>query len=97
MPCVQIIARQRFGALERQLRARFAGGQRKLLLLKAIKGAILAARQPQSGECRVKRNQLRREGHKYHLVSPEASEAELPLDATDSEQFPEVSDETSPG
>jgi hypothetical protein len=55
VPCVQIIARQRFGALERQLRARFAGGQRKLLLLKAIKGAILAARQPQSGECRVKR------------------------------------------
>jgi|SRR5215213_6035875 len=45
----------------------------------------------------LKRNQLRREGHKYHLVSPEVSEAQLPLDATDGEQFPEVSDETSPG
>jgi len=43
---------QHFGALDRQLRARFARGQRKLPLLRAIKGMILVARQPQSGECR---------------------------------------------
>jgi hypothetical protein len=45
---------QHFGALDRQLRARFARGQRKLPLLRAIKGMILVARQPQSGECRFR-------------------------------------------
>jgi hypothetical protein len=44
---------QRFGALDRQLRTRFARGERELPLLKAIKGAILAARPPESGECRL--------------------------------------------
>jgi len=51
-PCNKV-AMQRFGPLDRQLRACFARGQRKLPLLKAIKGMILAARQPQSGERRV--------------------------------------------
>ena len=39
--------------LDRQLRARFARGERELPLLKVIKGAILAARSPESGECRL--------------------------------------------
>jgi hypothetical protein len=37
---------RRFGALDRQLRVRFARGERELPLLKAIKGAILAAKPP---------------------------------------------------
>ena len=44
---------QRFAALERQLRARFARGERELPLLKATKGPILAPRPQEFGECRI--------------------------------------------
>jgi hypothetical protein len=45
---------RRFGAIDRPLRARFAPGERELPLLQAIKGTILAAKPPESGECRFK-------------------------------------------
>ena len=53
--CAQISATPRFGALDRWLRAHFARDEHELPLLKAIKGAILAGKPPESGECRLKR------------------------------------------
>jgi hypothetical protein len=41
----------------------------------------------------LKRNQARREGHKYYLVSPEAGDAELPLDTTEGDQIHEAGSE----
>jgi len=44
---------QRFDVLDRRLRARLARREREFPLLKAIKGVILAAKPPESGECRL--------------------------------------------
>jgi IS5 family transposase len=46
---------QRLGALDRWLRAHFARDEQEWPLLKTIKGAILAAKPPESGVCRVER------------------------------------------
>jgi hypothetical protein len=44
---------RRFSALNRQIRARFARCGRELPSLKAIQSAILAAKPPEAGECRI--------------------------------------------
>jgi hypothetical protein len=53
--CAQITAIQRFGALDRRLRARFARAECKLSLLKTNKSAILVAKLWEYGEYRLLR------------------------------------------
>jgi len=49
---------QHLSAVNRRLRSPLACGEGDLPLLKAVRGAILAAKPPESGECRL--NQIER-------------------------------------
>jgi hypothetical protein len=51
-----VCAIQRFGALDRRIRAPFASGYGDLPLPKPVKGAILSSKTPGSGEYRVSRS-----------------------------------------